>query len=189
MDVHEQAPLRRFTLDEYHRLLDCEVLKRGSRVELLDGLVLDVPPPSRTRLTVVSRVQRLLADVLPDELRLLRGEPLSLSGDTEVAPDLAVVTAKSQERAVRNVPTALFVVEVADERLEAVRELRFPAYARAGVAEAWLVNLPDRRVEVARRPQRSDGTWADALVLTKGDLLTSSALRDISWPAVRLLGS
>lgn len=188
MDVHELAAPRRFTLDEYHRLLDRDVLKRGSRVELLGGLVLDVPPPSRARVAVVARLARLLADVLPESLRLVRGEPLSLSGDTEVAPDLAVVAAKAQARAVRNVPTAALVVEVADERLEAVRELRFPAYARAGVTEAWLVNLPDRRVEVARRPQRSDGSWADALVLTKGDLLTSSALAGVSCPVVRLLG-
>jgi len=40
------------------------------------------------------------------------------------------------------------------ERATAVRLVEGSLYARAGVAEYWLVNLRDRRLEVHREPAR-----------------------------------
>lgn len=43
------AGTRRFTVDEYHRLVDADILRSGDRVELLEGYVLIKPDyPERT---------------------------------------------------------------------------------------------------------------------------------------------
>jgi Uma2 family endonuclease len=55
------------------------------------------------------------------------------------------------------------VVEVADTTLGYDRDQKGSLYARAGVAEYWIVNLLDRRVEVCRDPAPESQTrygWA-----------------------------
>ena len=39
------------------------------------------------------------------------------------------------------------------------REVKFPLYARAGILEAWLINVDEGRLEVHRQP-RADGYQA-----------------------------
>ncbi|MBI2370409.1 MAG: Uma2 family endonuclease, partial [Deltaproteobacteria bacterium] len=51
--------------------------------------------------------------------------------------------------------TALLVVEVADTTLVYDRDLKGSLYARAGIAEYWIVNLTDRALEVYRDPAPS----------------------------------
>ena len=47
---------------------------------------------------------------------------------------------------------ALLVVEVADESLRKDRLVKARLYANAGVPEYWIVNLPQRTLEIYRRP-------------------------------------
>ena len=46
----------------------------------------------------------------------------------------------------------MLVVEVADTSLRYDRETKLPLYARAGVPEAWLVDLQNSVVEVHTEP-------------------------------------
>jgi Uma2 family endonuclease len=57
---------------------------------------------------------------------------------------------------------AVLVVEVADASLDFDRERKRRIYAAAGIPEYWLVNLPERRIEVYREPASSTaGSNAD----------------------------
>jgi Uma2 family endonuclease len=47
------------------------------------------------------------------------------------------------------------VVEVADTTLQRDRELKKRLYASAGIPVYWLVNLPERQIEVYTEPQGS----------------------------------
>jgi Uma2 family endonuclease len=52
------------------------------------------------------------------------------------------------------------VVEVADSSLRKDRVRKAALYARAGIADYWIVNLNDRVLEVYREPARSAaGRW------------------------------
>lgn len=57
----------------------------------------------------------------------------------------------------RHPKTATFIVEVADTTLEYDRTTKAGIYARAGVEEYWIVNLPDRVLEVYRQPAPMTG--------------------------------
>jgi Uma2 family endonuclease len=48
--------------------------------------------------------------------------------------------------------TAVLVVEVSDSTLDYDRGQKASLYARAGIADYWIVNLVDRRLEVRRTP-------------------------------------
>jgi len=62
--------------------------------------------------------------------------------------------------------TALLIVEVADTTLLFDRTTKASLYARAGIADYWVLNLVDEVVEIHRNPQRSTDTsgWHYAAV-------------------------
>jgi len=65
----------------------------------------------------------------------------------EPEPDLAVLRTPLGRRK----PTAadcLLAIEVSDSTLRFDRERKLPAYRRGGVSEVWLVNIPERQLEV-----------------------------------------
>lgn len=49
----------------------------------------------------------------------------------------------------------MLLIEVADSSLNYDRDLKLPLYARAGIAEVWLVTLLSQTVESFRAPSES----------------------------------
>jgi Uma2 family endonuclease len=86
-------------------------------------------------------------------------------------------------------PTAadvLLVVEVASSSVELDRDLKIPMYARAGVPEAWLVDLEFDTVEVHLQP--SSAGYATVSVYRPGDVVFPSAFDDVAVPVSEVLG-
>jgi Uma2 family endonuclease len=71
---------------------------------------------------------------------------------------------------IRSRTTFIFylLVEVADASLDFDRQVKGPLYAENGVAEYWILNLPDRTLEVHRQPLAT-GQYAEVRVLQAGD--------------------
>jgi len=171
---------RTFSVDEYHRLLDANVLKRGSRSELLDGVIYEREPRTDRQATACLSLRRRFDQSLLASLTLRADEPLTLAAGTELFPALAVLSNAELASNVRHPSTATLVVEIAAVDLERVRDGHLPAYARAGVNEVWLVNLVDRRVELAWKP--SVNHYQSAMVLEAPESVTSRALPGLTIP-------
>ena len=65
----------------------------------------------------------------------------------------------------------MLIVEVAQSRLRFDRRQNGSLYARAQVADYWIVNLPDRRLEVYRDPRPDPAApfgWRYGTPLTLG---------------------
>jgi Uma2 family endonuclease len=82
------------------------------------------------------------------------------------------------------------VVEVADSSLAQDRNVKGPIYARAAIPVYWIVNVPDRRIEVFTDPtgpvpipvyrQRTDFAETDAVPLVlDGVEVGRIAVRDL----------
>jgi Uma2 family endonuclease len=71
----------------------------------------------------------------------------------------------------------LLVVEVADTSAREDRRVKIPKYARAGIPEAWLFDLPAEALEVHRDPG-PDG-YRDVRRLGRGDSVAPLALPDL----------
>ena len=80
----------------------------------------------------------------------------------------------------------LLVIEVSDSSLVYDRTVKFPRYARAGIAEAWLVDLEGQRIERHTDP----GTTGYRLIaiLERGDTLASTMLPAIAISVDVVLG-
>jgi Uma2 family endonuclease len=141
----------RIRTHEYDRMTDIGLFD-GRRVELVEGTLYEMPPMRTPHLLVLVRLQQMLAP-LNAERRLLVQIPLEVPEFDEPEPDLAVLRAPLGRRK----PAAadcLLAIEVSDSTLRFDRERKLPAYGRGGVSEVWLVNIPERQLEITS----GDGT-------------------------------
>jgi Uma2 family endonuclease len=85
--------------------------------------------------------------------------PLALGLEAEPEPDLAVVRGEWRDFVAGPPSTAELVIEVSDSTLAFDQGTKANLYARAGIAEYWIINLPERVLEVRRRPDPARGEY------------------------------
>jgi Uma2 family endonuclease len=149
-------PVRRFTVDEYHRMIETGILSENDRVELLDGWILEMSPIGPPHATCVSLVCAALQERVPQGAVIRAQSPITLP-NSEPEPDVVVADGSIRDYAEHH-PSAVeiaLVVEVADSTLDFDRRQKRIEYARAGIREYWIVNLIDRQLEVFRDPAPS----------------------------------
>jgi Uma2 family endonuclease len=170
-------PLYRFSLEQYHQMIQAGVLREGERAELLEGWIVAKMTRNPPHDFALSRLDRLLRRLSDDwVVRAQCALTLRLS---EPEPDVAVVRGPDDRYRTRHPgpqDTAL-VIEVADASLDEDRGIKLRAYARARIGLYWIVNLPDARVEVYTDPrggrnpgyrQRQDYGAGDSIPLVLG---------------------
>lgn len=132
--------LHRFTTAEYWRMADTGVFD-DVRVELLDGLVVDMSPQGEDH---VGPIQELIG-CWSGPVRMLRSQfPMDAAEGWVPEPDFAIAAPDEGLRAPgrRRAPAwASLVVEVSvtTKRTDLRKAL---VYARAGVPVYWLVDVP-----------------------------------------------
>ena len=146
-------PVRRFTVEEYERMIGAGVIVDDDRFELLEGWI--VPkmtknPPHEVTLVLV-----------PDALRVhlpggwhIRGQSSTRTAESVPEPDVAIVRGAARDYGKRHPgpkDTAL-VIEVADSSLAQDRGIKLRLYARAGYPIYWIDNLVERKIEVYTDP-------------------------------------
>jgi Uma2 family endonuclease len=146
-------PARRFTVDEYHRMIETGILTEYDHVELLDGWILKMSPIGPPHATAVNLVIAALQNVLPAGWFVRAQSPVTLES-SEPEPDITVVGGGIRDYLSHHpYPADIdLLVEVADSTLEFDRLQKRLCYAAAGIAEYWILNLIDRRLEVFRDP-------------------------------------
>ncbi len=78
--------------------------------------------------------------------------PLALPALTsEPEPDIAIVALNTPTNEAGRPTSASLIIEVAETSLAYDRDRKDPLYAAAGIQEYWLVNLPERCLEVYRQ--------------------------------------
>jgi Uma2 family endonuclease len=171
---------RRWTLEEYYRIAEMGLF-RDQRVELVDGEILQMPPQKNFHVIGIDLVRQALQAAFGPGHWVRIQAPLHLQPNSAPEPDLAVVPGSSRDYAAKDHPTsALLIVEVSDTTLIYDRGRKASLYARAGVADYWILNLVDNRLEVRRRPVadpslKTGYRYADVSVLTMAEQATPLA--------------
>lgn len=147
--------VHRFTLSEYRRLTEVGFFGPADRAELVNGWLVDKMPHNPRHATVVDLASAAIEELLLSGWTTRSQLPVILPGDNAPEPDVTVVVAPKQ-RYFEKHPTGKdvgLVVEVSDTSLDDDRRLKLPQYARARIPVYWIVNIPDRRVEVYTNPR------------------------------------
>ncbi len=149
-------PIWQLTVEQYHTMITTGILTDGDPVELLEGwLAMKISKaPSHSFTTQVLR--EILADRLPFGWFINCHEPIT-TGDSEPEPDLSIVRGDRRMYSDRHpYPEDVeLVIEVADSSLERDRNIKKRIYARAGIPVYWIVNLPERQIEVYSQPDHN----------------------------------
>ncbi len=165
---------RSFTVDEYHRMAEAGILGEDDRVELIAGQVVALTPIGPGPGSCVNRLNALFAPLAGGGATLSVQNPLVLTEHEEPQPDSTVLRYRADGYRDRHprAPDVLLVIEVAEASVESDRQTKVPLYARTGIPEAWLVNLPADAIECYREP--GAGGYADIRRAKRGETLTPS---------------
>lgn len=171
-------------------MAEAGIIAPDAQVELLDGIIIDMSPIGPFHAGIGIRLQKILSGK-DDERWMLRVQyPVRLSGGSEPIPDLTLVKPDPDDYTHRH-PSAedvFLLVEVADSSVRFDREKKLPIYARAGIAEFWIVNLVDRTVEVYRSPS-PDGRYISVSRAGLDGVISLEAFPDVQVPVNKLFSS
>ena len=147
-------PRHRWTVAEYHRMGEVGLLNEDSRVELIDGEIVEMAPIGSSHGGNVKRFIRLFSKVIGDKAIIAAQDPVVLSGYSEPEPDIALLRWRADDY-VQSHPhpeDVLLLIEVSDSTLRYDHDVKIPLYAKNGIPEVWLLDIPNRQLEIYREP-------------------------------------
>ncbi|MBL8793754.1 MAG: Uma2 family endonuclease [Planctomycetia bacterium] len=149
--------MRRFTVAEYHQLIQLGVLTENDRVELLEGWLVHKMPHNPPHDGTIQVANESLIGRLPAGWKT-RIQSSITTADSEPEPDITVVRGDARTYLLRHPgPSDIgTLIEVADSTLHLDRGDKARLYARAGIVIYWIINLVDRQVEVYTDPTGPD---------------------------------
>jgi len=149
----KQAPLtpKRWRRVEYQRLVDVGAFDREP-LELIGGQLIVAEPKGSQHAAAVDMAYVALLSAIPAGWTVRGQNPLALDDESAPEPDLAVVRGSPADFRDAHPTRPALVIEVAESSLQFDRITKSSLYARAGIADYWIVNLIDRVVETYRDP-------------------------------------
>ena len=182
----EGLPLRRFTLNEYHSLIETGFFDEDERVELLEGVLVSMSPIYPPHANAVDLLLLVFSSLLTrGGIRLRVQAPISIvESDSEPEPDLILLKDMGSAFAERHPsPSEVFLlVEVAESNLGIDRSKKGALYARAGITEYWIWNLVDDLLEVYRdpyTPASGEASYETKLTFHRGESVAPLAFPDL----------
>lgn len=143
----------RLSVDQYHRMIREGILTDDDPVELLDGWLIPKMPKNPAHRVATRLTRMALERAIPPGWYVETQEPVTLAL-SEPEPDLAVILGDTRDYLDRHPgpQEVVLVVEIADTTLERDRVFKKRLYAEAGIPFYWIINLPERMVEVHHSP-------------------------------------
>ena len=167
----QRSGLHRWTRHEYERLIDHGFLDEDDPVELLDGLLLVKEPQHSLHRTAVLLVARAVERGFGEGWFVQTQSPIALDDQSEPEPDVCVVRGSPRDYVNAHPRQPALIVEVAQSGLRLARGRKALAYARARIADYWIVDLINCVLEVHREPARPGPArprWGYAAIRTLG---------------------
>ena len=185
------AEPRRLTVDEYYAMADAGILTRDDRVELLDGVIVEMAPIGNRHAATVDRFNRRMVQSVGNRAIVRVQGPLRLSQHSVPQPDVMLLRERADfyETGMPGPGDVLLLIEVADSSVGYDRYEKLPAYARAGIPEVWIAVARERRraVEVYTQPEK--GRYTEISRPGLDDTLTPAAFPDLELPVGPLLSA
>jgi Uma2 family endonuclease len=147
----EAFTTKRWRRVEYQRLVDVGGFE-GEPLELIGGQLMVAEPKGSEHSVAVDMAYVALLSAIPPGWTVRGQNPLALDDESAPEPDVAVVRGSLADFRHGHPTRPALVIEVADSSLQFDRVTKGSLYARAGIADYWIVNLIDHVVEVYREP-------------------------------------
>jgi Uma2 family endonuclease len=145
----------RFSVEQYESMAGTGLLAPDARVELIEGVVVDMAPIGSRHTGTVKRLIRAITSAVGVRAILQVQDPLRLGDFSEPEPDLALLKPREDfyTGATPTAADALLVIEVSQTSAAYDRDIKLPLYAAHGVPEVWIIDLDAALVRLYRRPE------------------------------------
>ena len=164
-------PLRRV---EYDKLIELGAFQ-DEHIELLEGLLVPMSPIGPPHASAVMKLDAILLPRLVGRAAVRVQLPFAALDLSEPEPDVAVVPSGDYDTA--HPDQAYLIIEVAESSLSTDRGIKLRLYPSCGVPEYWIVNLPERLIEVYSEP--SGGVYAKVSRYEHGESLRPIHFDDV----------
>ena len=196
-NTEEQRTQRRWTVDEYHRMIAAGILGKGNagysrtehqeyrrveRVELIDGYIFEMVPQEPPHASTTSSFGNEFVMLFAKKAWVRQQLPLTITPSSEPEPDISVVKIDQNRYRDRH-PTpedVYLLIEVADSTLRFDRDRKAKLYAQANIPEYWVIDVKKRQVLVMRDP--NGGEYQSQSILDISDTISPVAFPDIVIP-------
>jgi Uma2 family endonuclease len=144
------SQVHRFSLEEYHQLIESGGFDEDMRVELIEGVIVDMSRKTREHENAIRWLTRWLVFAVDPERHEVGVQTSLTTRSSEPEPDLTVIP--------RDAPrpyhpgSATLVIEVAVSSQHRDLRVKPHIYAQADVPEYWVVDVDKGRVVVHRDP-------------------------------------
>lgn len=151
--VFPTEPVFPLSVEQYHAMIEAGTLTDDDPVELIEGVLVFRMPKNPPHAMSVGQFQDFVPAMLHPGWIVRLQESLTLA-DGEPEPDVVIARGNRRDYASRHPGPndAGLVVEVADSTVSRDRGMKLRSYARAGIANYWIVNIPDQQLEMYSEP-------------------------------------
>src|SRR4051812_45524720 len=140
----------KWTVEDYHKLGDAGILDEDSRVELIEGELIEMAPIHGPHMGTVNRLTKMLVFAVGDHGVVSVQNPVTLPPYSEPQPDFTILRpgAGLPSSGVPRSDDVLLLIEVADTTLRYDRVMKLKLYAKEKIAEYWIVDVQGKSIEV-----------------------------------------
>lgn len=169
----EQSALNlwRISVERFQDWIERGVITENDNVELIEGKIVGKEVVNPPHATMTELVIEMLRENVGKGHFIGSQRPIVLK-DSQPEPDVMLIAGKIRDyRHSHPTPQQVpLVVEVSDSTLDYDRSVKQRIYARSNVQTYWIVNLPERKVEVYTKPDiQADEALYLRLALYIGD--------------------
>ncbi len=152
-----QAPKRRFSVREFHQLMEAGILHEDDRVELIHGEIIQMSPIGPKHAGNIDRIVRKLTFLFEESAIIRSQNPIQLDEFSEPEPDISVVKPRHDfyTNSHPKPEEIRLIIELSESSLEYDQEIKLPLYAAAGIPEYWIIDLRTSRIIVFTEPSEA----------------------------------
>jgi len=184
IDASEQADVlagrRRFTVDQYLAMEAAGILYKSDRVELIDGVIITMPPIGDRHVGGTSWATTLFVPPLIGRATVQLAGPIYLNDRSAPEPDVVLRqwTTPGTGPVTRTTPDDVYlIIEYADSSLRYDQGAKLARYAAAGIPEVWVANLRAREVTSYAEPNGAE--YAAVRTYQVGESISPRAFPDV----------
>ena len=177
-----------FSVEEYERMGRAGVFGDDARLELLEGEIYEMPPIGSPHASCVKHFNVLLNSHFSGKMLVGVQDPVRLDDFSEPQPDISLLRWRNDfyKNSHPTPADVLLIIEVADSTVESDRSYKIPLYAKAGIPEAWIINLQDETIELYAEP--AGGVYQVSKTFKRGEEAQAHTVADLRVEVADILG-
>ncbi len=169
----------RVTVADYYKMAEAGILGEDSRVELVEGEIVDMAPIGSKHAFVVSRLAQFFTIAARDQYLVSVQNPLRLDDQSEPQPDIILLKPGNYMDNLPGAGDVLLIVEVAHSSINYDRGVKLDLYARHAIPEVWLLDLMGGELLVCRKP--ADGQYRTLQKPLPDESVSPLLVKEVVW--------